>query len=264
MKIALYANNRFLHHIYWIGKFGDGLKRHGVEFVQKNHMDVIDCDLAIMWSARHRHIINHQVQNGKRYIILERGFVGGRDKYTHVGYDGLNGRANFMNKNSPPDRWEKLDIELKDWDTSGTHVLVVGQIPDDASTAHVDINDWAYKIQQKLGGMNVPYLFRPHPGHNAGLYSSSNGIIQAVRDARCVVTFNSNAGVDSILEGTPVVTFDAGSMVRKISSHNVFGAINFATPPREKVQQWANDIAYAQWTGDEMSSGETWEHIKNV
>src|SRR5690606_13172279 len=43
-----------------------------------------------------------------RHLVIERGFVH-RDRYFMVGWGGLNGRADFCNAGSPPDRWEQLN-----------------------------------------------------------------------------------------------------------------------------------------------------------
>jgi hypothetical protein len=257
MDIVVYTNRRQPHQIYWLDHFCAGLRVHGIKHDRRDYKNIIDCDLAVMWGHHFKDIIDRQRSKFKDYLVLERGFIY-RDLYTHVGYNGLNGRADFLNKDMPHDRWDKLEKDLKPYNPDGTHFLVTGQILDDASTEHINIHDWAYGVQSELIERHIPFVFRPHPGHVGGLYSAENGIINAVREARGTITFNSNAGVDSLIEGTPVVAMDKGSMVYDMAWHNIE---YLHALPKINRSSWANDIAYAQWNAEEMASGECWEHI---
>jgi hypothetical protein len=69
------------------------------------------------------------------------------------------------------------------------------------------------------------------------------------------VTFNSNSAVDAVLAGVPAYVEDEGGMAFDVASHTV-GEIH-----RPDRAQWAHDLAYCQWTVDEMASGATWEHL---
>jgi hypothetical protein len=54
-----------------------------------------------------------------------------------VGWDGLNGRADFCNKDCSSDRFEKLKIPIKPWRENGDHILVCGQAFYDSSLFHL-------------------------------------------------------------------------------------------------------------------------------
>ena len=72
MNFKIMAQER-LHHWPYMMAFKDGLARHGVypDIVTDNAIP--DCDLLIMWSARKKAHIKYQKNNGKNYLILERG-----------------------------------------------------------------------------------------------------------------------------------------------------------------------------------------------
>ena len=68
---------------------------------------------AIPLSFPRGRIFQEQKVRGARTVIIDSGYVkrgDGPDDYYSVGIDGLNGRADFKNKNSPDDRWTKLDV----------------------------------------------------------------------------------------------------------------------------------------------------------
>jgi len=105
-------------------------------------------------------------------------------------------------------------------------------------------------------------IFRPHPlGPDFNLINTtkSNASLQEdLSGAYCCVTFNSNCGVDSVIAGIPVFAFDRGSMADGVANRNVLYITDPVMPDRT---DWANGIAYAQWTLDEMREGQTWAHL---
>jgi len=256
----------------------------------------------------------------KPHIIIEGGYLKKGSCFS-VGINGLNGRANFCNQNSPSDRWKKFNMELKSWRKDGEHILVVEQVITDSSVCHTDFTDWVYKtIKNIRQHTNRPIIYRIHPKniaiarlplpakewkaviydkitdkilkhweclayiafhyddiiisqnenpeqiknlpHYQAYNNKLNGLEKDLENCWCVVTFNSNVGVDATLAGIPVITHDKGSMVYNITSHDISTINNPYIPNDELRQQWAYDTAYAEWSPDELKSGEAWQHIK--
>lgn len=72
----------------------------------------------------------------------------------------------------------------------------------------------------------------------------------------CVVTFNSNTGVEASFAGVPTIATDIGSMAYEVASHSV--AEMLRRPDRET---WAARLAWKQWRREEMASGYCWETV---
>ena len=212
----------------------------------------------------------------RNFIILENSYlnnVQGKEKeWVSAGWNGLNGRADFCNKNSPDDRWKKHfnDGRLKEY-TNGEYILIPLQINGDQSLKYlgsgVNYQSMCESIRKHT---DLPILIRDHPTRpnthpkikevkNVKYADFRLPIQIAIAGAKCVVTINSNAGVDSALAGKPVISIDKGSMVWNISDHD-FKSIN--SPKFHDRTQWCNDIAYAQWHPSELKSGEAWDHLK--
>lgn len=82
-------------------------------------------------------------------------------------------------------------------------------------------------------------------------------ILDALKDTWCLVTHASNAAIDALVAGIPVIAL-GHSAVRPISWswENIERPIWF---DREPVF-WA--LAHHQWQLDEMRGGEAWESVK--
>ena len=198
-------------------------------------------------------------------IVLETGYINRGDGESHhyaAGFNGLNGRADFRNKNMGPDRWDALRVQLRPY-SRGDHVLLCSQVPWDASVDHTDHKKWVFETAKRLQGLtNRPIVFRPHPLAKLppipGCGFSEKPLEEEVANAHAVVTFNSNSAVESLILGKPVFAFDEGSMVWEVANRNLQDINEPLYPAR---QQWARDIAYCQWTPEEMAKGMAWAHL---
>lgn len=264
-KVCLCDYRGSPHHKTALQAFRAGLERHGIRPVEFTP----DCDLAVFWSHNAKPIIEHQRRAGKDYLVMERGYIGDRMQWTSLGFNGLNGRAEFHAEDSPGDRWDRhFGPEwLKPWKEGGDYVLLIGQVPGDASVKHSNHFGWLQWMANQIAFEypGVPIRHRPHPINVRrralqpidGTEMSTRPLAEDLAGAICAVTFCSNTGVDALLAGTPVVAFDPGSMVWGMGPDNV------QDPPRRPDRtQWAWDMAYKQWTWPEIESGTAWDHLR--
>lgn len=214
-------------------------------------------------------VIRRQLAAKKPVVVLETGYVkrgDGDDHYYAAGLNGLNGRADFRNRNMPGDRWAKLGVTLEPWRHRGGSIIVCGQVPWDASVQHHDHMGWIRQTVAKLNAYTTRHvIFRPHPlarnlnyGALPGAEISHKPLADDLDGAHAVVTFNSNTAVDSIIRGIPAFTTDPGSMAWEISDHDLS---EIEKPNWYQREQWANNLAYTQWTMREMAQGWTWSHL---
>ena len=228
-------------------------------------------------------ILLHQKTQGNRHIVVDGGYIYKRNKYWSVGWDNLNGRADFQNKNSDDTRIKKWNISLTPWkfNKSG-YVLFCLQLPWDASVYYSGYIEYIEQtIDSLLKATNRDIVKREHPIINKGgfsklslthkykeivakslklkkIYKSSEKHIKKdFNKSWCVVSFNSNSTVEATILGIPSFVADKGSMTWDISSHNL-DVENLKTPDR---QQWLNNISYAQWHEKEIISGEPFKQL---
>jgi hypothetical protein len=211
-----------------------------------------------------KHINEAQRNGGADFLVMERGYFGDRMTNTGMAYNGLNGRGEFMAKNMPSDRWEKHGVPVKPWKVGGEYMLLMGQVSGDQSLYGKDPRKWYLLAMSKIKSMtDVPVYFRPHPLSRQwdGLLQTcgykTDTLEESFSGAMCVVTYNSNSGVDAVINGIPVIAMDPGSMAWDMAQHDI--TMEFYMPDRK---QWLYDLAYKQWTLEEVESGEAWEHLK--
>jgi hypothetical protein len=184
-----------------------------------------------------------------------------------VGWGGLNGRADYCNRRMPSDRWKKLQVSVAPWRTAGEHIVLCGQVPWDASVQHTDHIAWCRETAIQLRSLTKRrVIFRPHPMYNrvvpmedTGVELSSNAdLIDDLQNAWAVVTFNSNAGVEATIAGIPAFAFDPGAMGYTIMNQSLDLIERPAMPKRG---QWLSNLAYTQWTLEEIAQGLAWLHL---
>jgi len=267
-----------VEHTTVAGAFYEGICRTGGNVaVEIRPIDrYVPSDVAVLFgvgkkavpiSWLRQRIIDGQNRGTGQTIVLEKGYIK-RDIYYAAGWGGLNGRADFCNKNSPGDRWYALDTWMNQIERRSCGVvLVCGQVPHDASVQHINYRHWVQSTLTELSEKlpeGVRAVFRPHPlapglvDPVPGVEFSTRSLEDDLLRAQMVVTYNSNTGVDAALAGIPVYAADIGSMVYTIASHT----LDKLFIPRSSDQlQWAKDIAYAQWTIEEMKTGMPWRHL---
>jgi hypothetical protein len=246
------------HHNVQGGMFCDGLRRRG--WTADVSTSPQPCDLLVLWGVKDRQHIRAQHGEGGEVCILERGYLGDRMRNTSVSFGGgLNGRGCFSTPWEPDlSRFHALGLELNPWVSRPFGpAVIMGQVPGDQSLRNIDFEDWARRTAADLVALGYPVRFRQHPGAMSSRVAvrasygarSIDGTLQEVlAQARLVVTWNSNSGVDAVLAGVPTVAMDAGSMVRTVAAHD----IQETTPDRTA---WAARLSWCQFTDAELSSG---------
>jgi hypothetical protein len=278
MKVAVFVPTFNRQHAEALKAFAMGVLSCGdqVDYLNVDN-GYRECDVAVVFGIRKEavaasysrgKIIAEHHKRGKRVVVLDTGYVK-RDRYFMVGFDGLNGRADFRNQNSPGDRWKNLGVELKPWKAErGDNIIVAGQIPHDAACQHIDFRGWVKSAIAELQRRTKrPVVFRPHPlfgdpaGYGViGVEISTRPLKDDLENAWGVVTFNSNTAVDAAIAGIPIWAFDRGSMALRIANHNLDDLGSPLTPDRTG---WAHDLAYCQWNAQEMASGAAWRHLRD-
>lgn len=190
---------------------------------------------------------------GHDVLVLERGYIGDRFAWTSLAWNGLNNRGTAPIIDDGGERFERNHAGmLKPWNPEGDYVLIMGQVPGDASLQGRDLSGWY--AEQAAKDWRMPVYFRPHPlaykraaVHSVdGAKTLAGDLSDALERAAWVVTFNSNAGVDALLAGKATHVDDEGSMAWNVTNR----------------EQWAHRLAWRQWSMDEIASGEAWERIR--
>lgn len=244
----------------WPSELNAGVKAHGDVPYFSDKPD--DADVHAFWGLKRRHG-KSALGRGKRSIVVERAYLGDRFRWRAMGFQGLNGYADFCNQDVPDDRWRKYwRDDVRDWNEGGNYALIIGQVPGDAALYGLDVYKWANKVAEEAWNYYPDVRFRPHPearrewvvSHADTMHGS---LEDALDGAAVVITYTSNVAVDAVMRGVPTITMDRGSMAWEVSSHSLKAKLY-----KGDRDDWGRKIAYAQWMPEEIRSGEAWAHFR--
>jgi len=234
----------------------------------------VDCDIAVifgMWKKSYPSPTKQAVlerHSGTSLLVVEQAFVR-RGAYWSMGWGGINGNAEFrVDAATPLDRWRLIGVRAQQWERNrpGQPFVVCGQVPWDVTVQDTDHPAWCVAAVNHFYKRGVPVMFRPHPRllpdwqkHYPNIPPvpiSVGPLRHALQQARALVTWNSNTGVDGVVNGIPVIACDRGSRAWAVSSHSLDDKLSF--PARTT---WLAGIGYSQWSLGEIRAGLAWQHL---
>ena len=169
-----------------------------------------------------------------------------RNAFQHDGVSGLASMNRFFN----------LGIPLKPWRRSGNHIIVCP--PDDGFAKLHGFREasWLDKVVGDLRqSTDRKILIR----NRVGAERNPRPLSADLRGAWALVTYTSNAAVDAIVAGIPVIT----------TGRCAATSMGLMDPKQiEDVrtdgdrEPWAARLAGNQWTLDEIKAGACWRYLK--
>jgi len=248
---------------------GDGFEVRAVGDYQAPVGDV-GCVFGVKGLSRR--LLDDHRSAGKHVLFFDKGHtrhkVGGVAMW-RVSVDDTMPLATFQRLRRPDDRARALELSLVPrW--FGDYVLFAG-----SSQKHCDFHGlgdctvYARGVIDEIRAhTKKPVIYRPKPSWRdavpiAGTAYSRPPLTLADELERCFVlaTHSSNAAVDAILAGVPAIVLGPG-IARPVASHSLAEIDDPRWPSIEDRGQWLADLAYCQWTVDEMASGEMWNIVR--
>jgi len=181
-------------------------------------------------------------------------------------------------------RWNKLSsnlgIQLKDYRTTGDHILLLLQRNGGWSMGGYDVQDWAISTIDAIRQFtDRPIVIRPHPGDKAARtylnpnshhckikfskrvrLSTNPNLVDDLHNCWAAVNYNSSPVVGAAIEGYPIFVSDPlNSQCAEIANTD-FSQIE--NPQLLDRQPWVERLAMFHWNFDELRSGECWQHMK--
>lgn len=251
----------------------EGVRRHvpDADYRSSFNFKGPDHDVALFYGFADglRNIFNRYIEAGKKAVYIDLGWFHRRKKTRWDGYHKVvvNSRhptRYFQDIKHPDDRFRKLGIEIKPWRDSGRHILIIGMSGKGAVAEGFQPQMWERRTIDQLRRLTKrPLIYRPKPNW-IGARPLPNAEFQrdvpleeALKDCHAVVCYHSNVAVDAILSGVPAFCQHG---VASVMCDNDMARIERPAMPKGR-KQWASDIAYCQWTMDEMKSGHAWQYL---
>jgi hypothetical protein len=309
MKFVVYqaclpATNKNLEKNEILNRFPLGVAYLGQDdVVIHEQRNLIEADVAMMVGWVHedsadtphlvfrKQIINEQRKRNKKVLLADSNLFLYKDKsnpnhYLRYSYNGIfPNTGDYCDQDIDPNRWKNLSqnigIGLKDYRTSGNHILLCLQRNGGWSMGGFDVVDWTAQIIKELRKhTDREIVIRAHPGDKKSKnYLSPNnlikkiGFLKGVRLSRdgvdllgdlkhcwAVVNYNSSPTVGAAIEGFPIfVTDPERSQCKEIANTDLSKIENPNLPDRQK---WAERLAMFHWNFNEIANGECWSHMR--
>lgn len=157
-------------------------------------------------------------------------------------------------KDYPSDRFKKWNITLKEY-TKGTKVLICPS--SETMTRYItglNVQEWLNKTIETLKlytDRPIEIRYKPRANGTSGPSVAKIPFEEQAKDTHCVVTSISLCAVEAQLLGIPTICH-TDSFAKDISSTNIDEIEN---PKRVDTKQWFYNLAYSQFTHNEIESG---------
>jgi hypothetical protein len=239
----------------------------------------MNADAALIWSvlwfgqmSKNKQIWDHYRSQGKPVIVIE---VGGliRNETWKLGINGINRNADFaLDVGVNPDRVKKLGVELQPWVIDDKpYILICGQHAHSQQWA--DMPDMETYFRETVTRVreysDKPIVLRSHPRFRENLHFpvkdvewfkqqncewniakqvqqtyDSFDLENQLKETHFTVSYSSNAGINSVIQGIPSVVSEH-SLAYGVSS--TFSDLRY--PDRE---DWLVDMCNIEWFADEI------------
>jgi len=246
--------------------FSAGLKKLGYEVrATDTGVKVGPQSLLVLWNrktGREDRLATAWERCGAKVLIAENGYIG-KDANGHQYYamamNGHNGSGRWHIGDE--DRLAKLGIELKPWQNNSGHILICGQ-RGIGSPSMASPPAWHIEVLKHLKKRGSPYelRLRNHPGNNAPQVPLEKDLTGA---SGCLV-WSSSSGVRALAMGIPVCYAAphwvcARAAVRFNDKEWIAAFLRDDAKRLEAMRR----MAYAQWTLNEIASGEAFDALLN-
>lgn len=285
MKVVFYASEGHDLDRGLAAAFEAGCKRHDVPCEtrwMKQYVGQTDADLAVCVGVKGRSKQCFQTHRaaGRHALIFDKGYTrlpGGPfgTLYWRSSIDEFQPLKYLYAFDLPDDRWKALKLDIVPWRPTGPHrreVLFCGSSQKYCNWHDLGpATDYAKGVFERLRAVTKrPLAYRPKPSWRDAVpiegtrYSTEDERFEsAVKSAFVVVTYGSNAAFEALLRGVPAVVLGDG-IARPLARTSLDDVESPYKPAVAEVRKLACNVAYQQWSVDEVASGAAWEHFRRV
>jgi len=246
------------------------------------------CIIGIRWHSKQ--IVREYRAAGKHVLFVDKGYTRARilrsgqkrPQYWRISVDEFQPHAYFQQTPRPSDMWDALNIAVKEQiaNTGKGHIVVAG------GSLHYAVwhglkegercdpaTAWAHETCMALTRVTeTRIIYRPKPSwpdapeldiKKIRTSRANEPLKDLLRSAKLVVTYGSNAGLDALIMGVPVLTLGDG-ITRPMGRNSIAEpwVNNPRFPSDEDRMQFLYDMAYCQFRLGDMRSGAAWDILK--
>jgi hypothetical protein len=226
---------------------------------------VAQYDVAILWGYVEtcQEIMRAYKAAGKVAVYLDLAYWE-RDSYYKVSINARHPTEYFQKRNHDDARRRKFIKSVAPFKT-GSWILVAGMGAKAAWAEKCEpVNSWERTAIEGIKyHTDRPIVFRPKTGVvgpiDGTIFGADQLLSVQLDKAHAVVTHHSNVAVEGLVAGVPAFAWYGVSSVMGLQDLSKIEAPYYP----ENREQWLNDVAYTQWSVDELRDGICWRHLKD-
>jgi hypothetical protein len=215
--------------------------------------------------------MDHCQAAGRDFYYIDTGYVG---NFPSIGNPGgkkvwhrivKNKMQHDILQDAPSDRWNTLveqdpNLTFKGWKKYNQKILFVPPNPKACRAFNIDYDAWMESTKNEIRKYtDLPIETRIKGSRTER--NHENTIYDALNGAYAVVTFNSIAALEAVLYGVPAFV-SVPCAASPLASDELSKLSNPYYPEREVIEKQCFNIAYGQFTVDEIKNGTAWNILK--
>lgn len=255
---------RFIDDFEWTTKRVETMDRFG------------DFDAVCMVGVKSAKFFHHCLNIGVVPIMFDKGYTRTKPAgsrvwaYWRISIGAHQPTAYLMQDKMPADRFDGLNLRRTDWNKRGSKILLAGS----SAKYHQFVRAehptaWAKAVVKEVRRkIDKPIIYRPKPSWREAQHiprtefnQNKSKLLPILQHSHCVITHGSNISFEAALNGVPSIVL-GGGIGAAISSRSLDDICNPYRAPDREVTRWLRNLAYWQWTEDEMANGDAWKFLR--
>ena len=164
----------------------------------------------------------------------------------------------------PSDRFKTFGKKFVPWKKDGRKILIAAPDEKPMKFYEKDLKNWLAETVDTIKQHTDRPVEVRHRDKLRLDRMTTNTLEQALNDdVFALVTFNSNAAVESIFTGIPVFVLAPASAASPVGLNDLSMIENPYYPDKDKLHAWGNHLAYGQFHISEMKSGRAKEILES-
>ena len=220
-------------------------------------------------------IAHYAKKYGKKLLIIDTAFISDNMKFVSLGFSGIKNQGIYYNKNSPADRFEKLNAPLfpvSDNLNTANKILVFGQNKRGVSCQGIDTHKWHIETIKQLHNLtNKAIIFRRHPREKytqpkkdfpSYVKFSTDTLDNDLKNTYAAISYSSNALCHSLRLGIHTFSLGENAITYDITNNDINKITTPIIYPEKEIRQFFYNLAYAEWSLDELKNGVAWQNFR--
>lgn len=161
----------------------------------------------------------------------------------------------------PGDRWESFKIKLAPR-KYGRKIIVAA--PDEKPCRYygIDKDTWvAETVAEIKKHTDRPVIVRERAPKRIDRIETNPLSVVLANDVHALVTFNSVAGVEAIMQGVPAFVMAPSHAASPVANRDLSQIDNPYWADNAKLRAWAHHLAYCQYHVTELRNGTAWKML---